>query len=304
MIALSFLFLDPRAPTGVATQEDAPAATANGAPLADPPTAYVIDLNTGEVTPLPLAILNSLGPKRPHDFPSPGQFAASPDGSLLAYVGTGNDGSLQIFIAGLDGTGVRQVTHHPTDASSPDWSPDGAMIAYDVSGGLFVLDVATGGSTQVPDVPLGAWGPQFTPDGSKLLYTGLGADNAQLWTVPIDGGISTVLVGLEQGMGHAGGGSMSPDGSLVIMLGHKINGPGAALFLAETDGSEPRNLGGLHSGNCRLATSGTWSPDGRRIVCAGGDGVLVVDVATGESSRVADGTGASWLDDHTLLVEA
>ena len=304
VIALPFLFLDPRAPTGVATPQDALAAAPKGTPAADPPTAYVIDLNTGEMTPLPLAILGSLGPERPRNSPSPGQFAASPDGSRLAYVGTGNDGSLQIFIAGIDGTGVRQLTRHPTDAISPAWSPNGAMVAYEGSGGLFVLDVATGESTQVAGAPPGAWAPQFTPDGSSLLYTGLGPDSQDyLLTVPIDGGISTVLIGQKQGMGHAGRGSMSPDGSLVTMLGHKINGPGAALFLADTDGSEPRHLGQLHSGNCRSTPAGTWSPDGRRIVCAGDDGVLVVDVATGDASRVAEGRAAIWLDDHTLLVE-
>ena len=65
VIALSFLFLDPRAPTGVATLQDALAAAPNDAPVADPPTAYVIDLNTGEMITLPLAILSSLGPGGP-----------------------------------------------------------------------------------------------------------------------------------------------------------------------------------------------------------------------------------------------
>jgi hypothetical protein len=33
-------------------------------------------------------------------------------------------------------------------------------------------------------------------------------------------------------------------------------------------------------------------------------GVIVVDVATGKVSPVAEGTAAIWLDGHTLLVEA
>ena len=52
----------------------------------------------------------------------------------------------------------------------------------------------------------------------------------------------------------------------------------------------------------------TWSPDGSRIVCARRDarergGILVVDIATGDATFVAEGTEASWLDHHTLLVE-
>ena len=46
----------------------------------------------------------------------------------------------------------------------------------------------------------------------------------------------------------------------------------------------------------------SWSPDGTRIASSGGGEIHVVDVATGESSHVADGNMAEWLDDHTLVV--
>jgi hypothetical protein len=265
---------------------------------------HLIDLSTGEMTPLPEAILGSLDPEMSFGPPARGRYAALPDGSELAYIGDGTDGSLEMFVAGIDGSGVHQVTNHTTDVISPAWSPDGTLIAYQASEGLFVLDVATGESTQVLDLP-GASGPQFKPDGLSLLYTfPSSGDDHQLSIVPLDGGSSTVLIGRQQGMGAAGFGSLSPDGSLVIMLGHEINGPGAGLFLAKTDGSKPRSMG-LHSGNCRSYPSGAWSPDGSRIVCSGDSrDVLVVNVTTGQANRVAKGIGAIWLDNHTLLVEA
>ena len=65
-----------------------------------------------------------------------------------------------------------------------------------------------------------------------------------------------------------------------------------------TDNLHPvQRLGGFNP-------AGTWSPDGTRIVCNGDNYVQVVDVVTGEVSFVAEGKGAQWLDDHTLLVEA
>jgi Tol biopolymer transport system component len=86
-------------------------------------------------------------------------------------------------------------------------------------------------------------------------------------------------------------------------MGHRIGGPGAIRFVANADGTDWQLIPGSGSN-----PSGTWSPDGTRIVCSGDDGVsgggiIVVDIATGKSSRVADGSGAIWLDGHTLLVE-
>lgn len=271
-----------------------------------PKVDYVIDLNTGVMTPLPKAIIRSLGkPSERGLYPAwASRYAASSDGSRLAYVGIGDEGSPQIFIAGIDGTGVRQVTHDPLRAASPAWSPDGTMIAYKGSGGVFVLDLPTGESTPIADLggvdPFSK--PQFTPDGSSLLYTsGTGrAGDSVLRTVPIDGGKSTVLIGPDEGMGHAGNGSLSPDGSLVTMMGHEIGGPGALRFVANADGTDRRVIPGRSSN-----PAGTWSPDGGRIVCSddGGKHIVVVDVATGVASRVARGKAAIWLDRNTLLVE-
>jgi hypothetical protein len=281
-----------------------------------PEVPYVIDLTTREMTPLPDAIVGSLATGR---FDA-ARFAASPDGASLAFVGEGDDGSPQIFIAGIDGTGLRQVTHDPTGATSPAWSPDGTKIAYEGYGSgdvrsLFVVDVATGKSRQIthdsPPCRLCPLGPQFTPDGSALLYTG--GSYSGVRSVPIAGGKSTLLFGKRRGgMTDAGEASLSPDGSLVTMMGSAVFSGGALRFVANADGTElPRQIPGRAS-----IPAGTWSPDGTQIVCRAydfaregiipdpaRDSILVVDVATGEASIVAEGRLAIWLDDHTLLVD-
>jgi hypothetical protein len=284
-------------------------ATLSGSGPEVPEVDYVVDLRTGEMTPLPGAILRSLGPDGRRPLQSPGQYAASPDGSRLAYVGTGDGGSLQIFTSSIDGTGVRQVTHDPTGAISPAWSPDGTKIAYvgnsiSFDGNLFVLDVRTGEATKITDETVSQ--PQFTPDGSSLLYTVYsiveGVEAAVLRIVPVTGGKSTLLFDPQaRGFGYTGEGSLSPDGSLVTFMGHRIGGPGAIRFVANADGTDWRSIG-----SCISNPAGTWSPDGSRIVCGPNGpppGIRVVDIATGHTKSVAKGQVAIWLDDHTLLVE-
>jgi Tol biopolymer transport system component len=240
-----------------------------------------------------------------------GLYAVSPDGSQLAYTGLGDDGMPQIFIAEIDGTRIRQVTHASSGATSPAWSPDGAKIAYEGSdnspagnGHLFVLDLGTRDSTALdlgrihPENPGGD--PQFTPDGSSLLYTFLEDGNTVVKTMRLDGGESTILFGLGHGgMEQAGNGSMSPDGSLVTFLEGAAWKPGPRM-LANADGSESRPL---TIGSCASSPPGTWSPDGSRIVCWEGNDIFVVDIAAETISRVAEGREAIWLDDHSLLVE-
>ena len=281
-----------------------------------PEVDYVIDLNTGELTPLPEAIIGSLdGPLFVH------QYAVSPDGSQLAYVGPNDEqGDGQIFIAGIDGTGVRQVTHVPRGAFSPAWSPDGRRIAYEgpYSGhvqGLYVLDVASGESTQVGGVsrayvrasdqsllPHQPLEPQFTPDGSSLVYTGGSDDHPVIRTVSLAGGESTLLIGPGVGLRDAENGSLSPDGSLVTFLGSQIGGPGPLRWVANTDGTQPRLLPDVYGIPCRSTPTGTWSADGSRIVCSEASRVIVIDLAAGVATPVAVGRGAIWINDHTLLV--
>jgi Tol biopolymer transport system component len=274
-----------------------------GAPQVD----YVLDLNTGAMTPLPEAIIRSLGGSV-----LSGRYAVSPDGSLLAYVGLGDEGTPQIFISGrspgespgVAGTEVRQATNERTGATSPAWSPGGELIAYEGGGNhpaagaghLFVLNVATGEST-----PLDLFGgePQFTPDGSSLVYTTPRSNVAEVWTRPVVGGKSTFLIGPGGGLLDAGNASLSPDGSLVTFLGRWIHGPGPRRWLANADGTDMRQL----PTGCTSSPAGTWSPDGSRIVCSEGNSILVVEIATEDVSSVAEGRASIWLDDHTLLVE-
>jgi Tol biopolymer transport system component len=265
-----------------------------------PETDYLIDLNTGEMTPLPESIAaNGLS-----DW-----YAVSPDGTRVAYTSRDEAGTTQVFIASLVGTDVQQVTHDPRGAEVPDWSPDGEAIAYQGSedgdvNNIFVLDLATGETSQVtheqPNSELGAVGPQFSPDGTSIICT---VDRGLGWgvrIVPVTGGRSILLVGgqgTEVEAVQAGEGTLRPHGSaLAVGCFGRLEG----ICIAHAQGT---NLRALVSGPSLSGPK--WSPDGTRIAYYNGDTkeVFVVDVATGETTLVAEGTSPECLDDHSLIVE-
>jgi dipeptidyl aminopeptidase/acylaminoacyl peptidase len=279
--------------------------------LAPETTGYLIDLNTGEVTQLPKSIAGVF-------------YAVSPDGTMVAYISVDDAGTPEVFIASLDGTDIQQVTHDQRGASTPAWSPDGGAIAYtsmsgdyasvdeDVSN-IFVLDLATGETSQVTNEKpttgtnlsvgpgLGAVFPQFSPDGASIIYAAARGDGLSMRIVPVKGGKSALLFDGGKNDVEAGLGTFSPDGST---LAASCLGRLGGICIAHADGT---NLRVLVSGPSLVGP--TWSPDGTRIAYTDAEQpvgeykIFVVDVATGETTFVAEGTMSEWLDDHTLIVE-
>ena len=270
-----------------------------------PKPDYLLDLDTGERSPLPESIVGA------EDWTA--GYAVSPDGSEVAYYGRAENGSAQVFVANLDGTHVRPITHNAVATliwSTPEWSPDGKKIAYvghrigDFTGRGFVVDLASGVTTQVTSVTEEVLGIQFSPDGSSILYAASERPYSfRVRIVPLAGGEASTLVSDDRTWDGWGAEvpvepRLSPDGSLVSYLCGKSEIKWD-LCVADADGSDARVLA---SGEIMSAS---WSPDGTRIaywVFHAVD-VWVVDVATGAASRVTEGAHPVWLDDHTLIVE-
>ncbi len=55
--------------------------------------------------------------------------AVSPDGQRIAFAST-RDGNYEIYVANIDGSKVRRVTHHEGRDDYPSWHPDSAQLIF------------------------------------------------------------------------------------------------------------------------------------------------------------------------------
>ena len=273
--------------------------------------ASFVNVRTGAAIPLPESF-TSIGAR---------EFSASPDGMRVAFAARDDSRAYQIFVANLDGEGVKQVTRGVVElaqAHFPRWSPDGTQITFERSSPygvsfIFVVDLRTGKSTQLTSGPAQAWRPSFHPNGTEIVFTKEGDNAADLWTVPATGGRARML------LSNAASGSFSPDGTTIAYYHTGMYSESGQRYMAQYD---PLSFGDA-SGNVRNPRSGgtfppllsldashlgpMWSPDGAQVTYAldySDIGPIFVRNQTTEE-RILIGTGKrpSWLDDDTLIVE-
>ena len=129
-------------------------------------------------------------------FDTPGDF--SPDGSQIAFLRvlktTRPNAQSAVFVVGIDGSGLRQVTPYGLNASPPRWAPDGSRLLFSSNWDNFTAEINTDVYSIRPDgtdltrlthEPPGeyAFTPDWSPDGRRIVYahTVAGEDHTELW---------------------------------------------------------------------------------------------------------------------------
>jgi Tol biopolymer transport system component/DNA-binding winged helix-turn-helix (wHTH) protein len=202
--------------------------------------------------------------KSPRPFPVPRWMLAS--GAMILAAGAG---FFAFKMMGAHRTEVQRTLSRLTFdeglQTEPTWSPDGRYIAYSSDRGgkfdIWVQQVSGGNPVQVTRTPGQNWQADWSPDGKYIAYRSEQGDGG-IFVIPALGG-----AGLERRISSFGyHPRWSPDGSQVLFGTHFTEIGFNRFFVAQPDGSPPREvLSEFLAQNNLSASSAAWYPDGKRI---------------------------------------
>ncbi|MDT7806350.1 MAG: TolB protein [Acidobacteriota bacterium] len=106
----------------------------------------------------------------------------SPDGKTIAFSGIpkGSQNGNDIYVIGVDGSGLKRLTTDPADDSTPRWSPDGTRIAFssirdrvpgEVNYEIYVMGADGSNQTRLTDNPEQDSDAEWSPDGKAIAFT-------------------------------------------------------------------------------------------------------------------------------------
>ncbi len=98
----------------------------------------------------------------------------SPDGTQILFA-SDMDGFVQLYVIGLDGSGLRKVTQMNGLRGRSDWSPDGEYIVTYAGEPwlreLFLMRADGSDAHQITPTGGNSQGPSFSPDGRWVAFT-------------------------------------------------------------------------------------------------------------------------------------
>lgn len=226
-----------------------------------------------EPTALPTPIL------LPTDTPQPSPTATPVGGGMgqIAFAST-RTGIPQIYIMGVDGTGLRQITNEQDGACQPDWSPDGKRLVYvspcrqkqDFYQGssLYLIDANGENRTALPTSLGGDFEPAWSPDGKRIAFTSLRDSYMEIYMINLETNLVTRLTraqNINRGV-HARMPAWNPIG---FQIAYVLKRSGTTQIWVTTDGDvnspKPNELL-AQTGNNTNDFLPVWTRDGQFVL--------------------------------------
>lgn len=150
-------------------------------------------------------------------------------------------------------------------AISPEWHPNGRMIAYtqwaDDGSHVVVRDLVTGQARRMSFAVGTNITPAFSPDGRHLVFS-YGSDATDLWQVSLEGGEGPVRITVGRGSENTQP-TFSPDGRRIAFATGRLGRP--EIYIMDADGANPQWLTSTGFGDQSYRSDPAWSPDGRSV---------------------------------------
>ncbi len=229
--------------------------------------------------------------------------ALSPDGSALAYAGSGRGTPDRLWLQPLQGLQparpARPLTQLPGRVNTPAFSPDGLWIAFkrelEDRREIWILPSKGGAPARFSDGAGDDLHPAWSPDGTELVYVSERTGEAHLWRAPVRGGRRTGPARrVTSGTGSDYLPAWSWDGRWIAFV--RGEGDRYSLQVVPTSGDEPprRLAESPRIGRIRWekATGRIWFaavPQGDRVRLfslspLGGEPIEVAEGATAKSA--------------------
>ncbi len=239
----------------------------------------------------------------------PRHLTPSPDGQRIAFLWDRDDLS-DLYVMPVSGGWPARLTFDRGPApfwwdDAPQWSPDGAWLAYTDKGHVWVVPARGGTPHKVSDFAGEGGSPRWVPGGERLLITTERGGRTHIVLTDREGAWPRPV---SMNTGHAHSPEASPDGRRVAYIHQPLDDLNRTdLMLADLETGEVRLLSGTPSRHNVLPR---WSPDGRTLAFLsdrpGFYELFVLDMETGAERQVThvgyDLSGLDWSPDGTRLV--
>jgi len=216
-------------------------------------------------------------------------YATFPGRNGLIAFQAQTDAGVQIFTVRANGHDLLQITHVDGDAVTPDWSPSGRQIVFEIdrpNPTFCSIAMMNGDGSHIveltpPNANVCENDPSFTPDGSRIVFDRFDADANEeaLWSMDLNGGD-------RQRIGNCCfDPNVSPDGEKLSFLAGEEGA--LALFTSGIDGNL---LFQVTPFTFDVAVKQDWAPDGKNLAFTQNGDVLLPGVSANIATIHSDGT--------------
>jgi len=225
----------------------------------------------------------------------------SPDGTQIVFTAgqiayatpeTDNNDYAQIYLKAIGDERVVRLTEPPASSSQPQWSPDGATIAYNhwaqvgtekYERAIFLMTPLGGAKRKLREIS-GSWDgiSSWSADSQLLAYDDKPiGERSGIFLVPISGNPVRRLTTAPEDM-FDGCPAFSPDGQQIAFVRNTDDGGKAVIYVVSLSGGEPRRVTSFDE----IGRLG-WTGDGKRIIfTAYGFGLYSVPAIGGQPERL------------------